>query len=83
MIVFGRMRFAHRATHEPDPQAVPALRVGIAFAVRDAISRIGPLPGDGPNRWTVDVAGWGISAPTKRRLCLMLWQWFQPDEEAA
>ena len=45
--------------------------------VREAIGRIEPLPfSDGPNFWTVDVDGWGLSAPTKPQLAKMLWDWF-------
>jgi hypothetical protein len=34
--------------------------------------KIRPLPGNGPNRFTVDVGFWGISAPTYRRLIRLL-----------
>ncbi len=51
--------------------------------VRAAIGRIRSLPGGGPNLFTVSVKGWGLSAPTKRQLCLMLWHWFTPDEAQA
>jgi hypothetical protein len=48
--------------------------------VREAIARIRPLRGSGgPNHYTVDVPGWGIAAPTKRELCLMLWHWFTAE----
>ncbi len=52
-----------------------------AQKVAEAMARIEPLPGEGPNRWTVDVVGWGLSAPTKRKLSLMLWHWFAPDDD--
>jgi hypothetical protein len=53
--------------------------------VREAIGRIEPLSGAGPNLWTVDVPSeggliWGLSAPTRRQLALMLWHWFQLEE---
>ena len=44
--------------------------------VAEAVARIEPLPGDGPNLWTVRVVGWSLSAPTKPKLCRMLWDWF-------
>jgi hypothetical protein len=45
--------------------------------VREAIGRIEPLPfSDGPNFFTVDVDGWGLSAPTRPRVARMLWDWF-------
>jgi hypothetical protein len=44
--------------------------------VREAIARIEPLPGNGPNRFTVDVKGWALSAPTRPALAAMLWDWF-------
>jgi len=46
--------------------------------VRDAIARIEPLSGNGPNFFTVDVEGWGLSAPTTLELKKMLWDWFNP-----
>lgn len=39
-----------------------------------------PLPGDGPNRFTVDVQGWGISAPTAVETYRLLWQWLNGPE---
>jgi len=55
--------------------------------VREAIGRIEPLRGSGPNLFTVDVEfegiGWGLSAPTKRELCRMLWHWFTFEREPA
>lgn len=47
--------------------------------VREAIGRIEPLRGDGPNFFTVDVDGWGLSAPTRPALSLMLWDWFNGE----
>lgn len=45
--------------------------------VRESIARIKPLPfSGGPNFYTVDVDGWGLSAPTKPQLSKMLWDWF-------
>lgn len=49
--------------------------------VAEAVARIKPLPGNGPNHWTVDMPGWGLSAPTKRELSLMVWAWCAPDLE--
>lgn len=46
--------------------------------VREAIARIRPLRGEGPNFYTVDVEGWGLSAPTTLELKKMLWDWFNP-----
>ena len=48
--------------------------------VHEAISRIEPLTGDGPNRFTADVHGWSLSAPTTRQLKRMLWEWFNPRQ---
>ncbi len=40
----------------------------------DAIAEgIRPLPGDGPNRFTVNVEGWAISAPTAAETYRLLW----------
>lgn len=51
--------------------------------VREAIGRIEPLPfSDGPNFYTVDVDGWGLSAPTKRQLAKMLWDWFNAEDRS-
>jgi len=47
--------------------------------VREAIARIEPLRGDGPNFYTVDVDGWGLSAPNRPELCKMLWAWFNGE----
>ena len=48
--------------------------------VREAISRIEPLRfSDGPNFYTVDVDGWGLSAPTRPQLAKMLWDWFNGE----
>jgi len=50
---------------------------GVNARVREAIGRIEPLPfSQGPNFWTVDVDGWGLSAPTRPHLAKMLWDWF-------
>jgi hypothetical protein len=51
--------------------------------VRDAINRIEPLPfSDGPNFYTVDVDGWGLSAPTRPQLSKILWEWFNDRRPA-
>jgi hypothetical protein len=48
--------------------------------VREAIARIERLPwSDGPNIYTVDVDGWGLSAPTRPQLSKMLWDWFNGE----
>lgn len=48
----------------------------------EAISRIRPLLWrDGPNFWTVDVEGWGISAPSKAELELMICDWFEESAQ--
>jgi hypothetical protein len=48
--------------------------------VREAIGRIERLPwNDGPNFYTVDVDGWGLSAPNKQQLSKMLWDWFNGE----
>lgn len=52
-------------------------------AVREAIARIEPLPGSGPNLFTVDVDGWALSAPTTLGLNKMLWDWFNPRPSVA
>lgn len=56
----------------------------INASVRAAIDRIEPLPGGGPNHYTVDVPDsyglkWGVSAPTRPQLARLLWHWFQPE----
>jgi hypothetical protein len=48
--------------------------------VREAIDRIEPLPfSRGPNFYTVDVDGWGLSAPTRPQVAKMLWHWFNDE----
>ena len=42
----------------------------------DALAEgVRPLPGDGPNRFTVDAEGWAISAPTAVETYRLLWNW--------
>jgi hypothetical protein len=50
--------------------------------VREAISRIEPLRGDGPNFYTVNVDGWNLSAPTRPQVAKMLWDWFNDERPA-
>jgi hypothetical protein len=48
--------------------------------VREAIGRIEPLRfSSGPNFFTVDVDGWGLSAPTRPQVAKMLWDWFNGE----
>jgi hypothetical protein len=54
--------------------------VSVNEQVREAISRIEPLPfSRGPNLYTVDVDGWGLSAPTRPQVAKMLWHWFNNE----
>lgn len=54
----------------------------VRLLVQEAIGRIEPLRGDGPNFWTVEVPGWAISAPTKEQLHRMLWDWFKSERDS-
>jgi hypothetical protein len=57
--------------------------VSVNEQVREAIARIEPLPfSGGPNFYTVDVDGWGLSAPTRPQLAKMLWDWFNYERPA-
>jgi hypothetical protein len=56
------------------------LRQAVNARVREAIAGIRPLPGNGPNRWTVEIDHGAHSAPTKRELCQMLWHIFKEPE---
>ena len=47
--------------------------------VSEAIGRIEPLGGDGPNLFTVNVGGWNLSAPSRPELGKMLWDWFNDE----
>jgi hypothetical protein len=54
--------------------------VSVNKRVREAIGRIEPLRfSRGPNFYTVDVDGWGLSAPSKPQLSKMLWDWFNDE----
>jgi hypothetical protein len=73
---YGSRRFALRSGAGERAMSTEA-------QVREAVARIQPLPGKGPNFFTVDVEGWWISAPTTLELKKMLWDWFNPRPSVA